>query len=192
MSLYDKAWDLREKLCRMSGKGFIGKIQLKIARRAYTRMQEQLGFSIPANIPFGTKPYFPHGLQGIFISRRATIGKNCVIFHQVTIGVNTMVDSRGVGAPVIGDRVFIGVGAKIIGGIRIGNDVRIGANAVVTRDVPHNATVIGLNDIRPGVPGRDNRYISRGPNGWLANDGVTSVPVAQEHADLLERAIGSA
>jgi len=192
VSLYDKAWQLREKLGRMNGKGLLGKIELKLARNAYARLQEQLGFSIPPSIPFGTKPYFPHGLQGVFISRRAKIGSNCVIFHQVTIGVNTMVDSRGVGAPVIGDRVFIGVGAKIIGGIKIGNDVRIGANAVVTRDVPDHATVVGINDIRQGTPGRDNRYISRGPEGWLANDGVTSVPVLPELAARLEQAIGSA
>lgn len=99
-----------------------------------------------ADIPLGTQidgvPAFPHGLNGIFISDGARIGKNCVIFHQVTIGSNTLSGSRGRGAPVIGDNVYIGCGARIIGGIRVGNNVRIGAGCVVTRDVPDNSTVV--------------------------------------------------
>lgn len=66
----------------------------------------------------------------------ATIGRNVTIFHQVTIG-----RSRGK-APVIGDNVFIGPGAKIFGGIRVGNNVKIGANCVVFQDVPDNSTVV--------------------------------------------------
>lgn len=88
--------------------------------------------------PFTT----PHGLAGIFISYGARIGKGCTIFHQVTIGSNTLADSRGQGAPVIGDNVYIGAGAKIIGAVTVGDGARIGANAVVTFDVPANATVV--------------------------------------------------
>lgn len=62
--------------------------------------------------------------------------------HQVTIGTRDIDESA-----VIGDDVFIGVGAKILGKIRIGNGAKIGANAVVIKDVPANATVVG-------VPGR--------------------------------------
>lgn len=87
-------------------------------------------------------PTFPHGLCGIFVSQGAKIGKNCVIFHQVTIGSNTLPGSSGQGAPTLGDNVYIGCGAKIIGNVKIGNNVRIGANCVVTRDVPDNATVV--------------------------------------------------
>lgn len=88
--------------------------------------------------PFAT----PHGLAGIFISYGATIGAGCTIFHQVTIGSNTLGDSRGQGAPVIGRNVYIGAGAKIIGGVTVGDNARIGANCVVTFDVPANATVV--------------------------------------------------
>ena len=62
--------------------------------------------------------------------------------YQVTIGSNTLVDSKGQGAPTIGDNVYIGAGAKIIGKVTIGNNVRIGANCVVTKDVPDNTTVV--------------------------------------------------
>ena len=84
----------------------------------------------------------PHGLNGIFISDGATIGKNCVIFHQVTIGSNTLEDSKGRGAPTIGDNVYIGAGAKIIGRVKIGNNVRIGANCVVVENIPDNCVVV--------------------------------------------------
>ena len=97
---------------------------------------------IPISTVFHGKPVFPHGIVGIFISNGAVIGRNAVIFHQVTIGSNTLSDSKGAGAPIIGDNVYIGAGAKIIGRVSIGNNVRIGANCVVTKDVPDNATVV--------------------------------------------------
>lgn len=85
---------------------------------------------------FAEPPKLPHGLNGIIISHNAVIGKNCTIFHQVTIG-----EGKG-GAPTIGDNVLLGAGAKLIGGIRIGNNVKIGAGCVVAKDVPDGATVV--------------------------------------------------
>ncbi len=83
--------------------------------------------------------------MGIVISGNASIGENCTIFHQVTIGVDEITDPGA--APVIGNNVIIGAGAKIIGGITIGDHVKIGANAVVTKDVPDGATVVNDNKI---------------------------------------------
>lgn len=97
---------------------------------------------IPINIELPTSTAFPHGFNGIFISHGAKIGENCTIFHQVTIGSNTLKDHRKFGAPTIGDNVYIGVGAKIIGNCTIGNNVRIGANCVVTEDIDDNMTVV--------------------------------------------------
>lgn len=104
---------------------------------------------------------FPHGITGIFISSGAQIGLNCVIFHQVTIGSNTLKNSKQYGAPRIGDNVYIGTGAKIIGNVYIGNNVRIGANAVVVTDIPDNATVVNQPSrviIKNG--NRDNSFAS--------------------------------
>ena len=97
---------------------------------------------IPISARIGDNIVFPHGLAGIFISQKAIIGDNCVIFHQVTIGSNNLKDSNGYGAPIIGNNVYIGAGAKIIGNVKIGDNVRIGANAVVVNDIPANATVV--------------------------------------------------
>jgi serine O-acetyltransferase len=60
-------------------------------------------------------PCFPHGISGIFISEGAKIGKNVVILQQVTIGSNTLNGSNTFGSPEIGDNMYIGAGAKIIG-----------------------------------------------------------------------------
>lgn len=65
-----------------------------------------------------------------------------MIFHHVTIGSNTLKKSKRIGAPTIGNNVYIGAGAKIIGNVTIGNNVRIGANCVVVDDIPDNCTVV--------------------------------------------------
>lgn len=82
----------------------------------------------------------PHGLKGIFIAPVAAIGENVTIYQQVAIAVKYPGDTV---APVIGNNVLIGAGAKIIGNIHIGNNVNIGANVVVISDVPDNCTVAG-------------------------------------------------
>jgi serine O-acetyltransferase len=106
------------------------------------RILYRSGAMIPESAAFASRPKFPHGLIGVFVSQGAVIGKNCTVFQQVTIGSNTMKDSKKPGAPRIGDNVCIGAGAKIIGGVTVGDDVRIGANCVVAEDIPAGATVV--------------------------------------------------
>jgi len=89
----------------------------------------------------GSGLYIGH-FGGIHINGFAVIGNNCNIQQDVTLGkVN-----RGAraGAPVIGNNVFIGAGAKILGRIHVGDGAAIGANAVVTRDVPAGMAVAGV------------------------------------------------
>ena len=76
--------------------------------------------------------------QGVVINGAVRAGKNLKIEHQVTIGAERRQ------SPIIGDDVFIGAGAKIIGSVRIGDGARIGANAVVLHDVPAHTTVVGI------------------------------------------------
>lgn len=118
------------------------KIIRKLQIRKYDKILYKNNSSIPLQASIGEGLCLPHGLSGIFVSVGATIGKNCTIFHQVTIGSNTLKDSKGLGAPTLGDNVYIGTGAKIIGNVKIGNNVRIGANAIITTDVPDNSTVV--------------------------------------------------
>lgn len=116
---------------------------------------------IPISAQIGDNIVFPHGLAGIFISQKAIIGDNCVIFHQVTIGSNNLKDSNGYGAPIIGNNVYIEAGAKIIGNVKIGDNVRIGANAVIVNDIPANATVVLDNSrIILHAKSKNNEFVS--------------------------------
>jgi serine O-acetyltransferase len=85
----------------------------------------------------------PHPF-GIVIDKDALIGNRVTVMHQVSIGSK---HPDHAGAPVIEDNVFIGAGAKILGAVRVGRGATVGANAVVTRDVPSHCTVVGVNRI---------------------------------------------
>ena len=104
------------------------------------------------------EPTFPHGIQGIFISNGAEIGAKCVIFQQVTIGSNTMEGHRYFGSPIIAEGCYIGAGAKIIGHVRLGNNVRVGANCVVVKDVPDNCVVVAASPRIIQKAQLDNEY----------------------------------
>ena len=114
----------------------------KLMKLTYGHFFMQRGSFVGLDSEFAGTPCFPHGIQGIFISNRAKLGKDVVIFQQVTIGSNTLPDSSHPGSPVIGDNVYIGAGAKIIGGITVGDNCRIGANAVVYTDMPANSVAV--------------------------------------------------
>lgn len=98
--------------------------------------------SIGRRVEVGPGLVIPHGQ--IIIDGDVKIGRNCSINPWVTIGLSRRrrwaLDPRG---PIIGDRVFIGTGAKVLGPITVGDGVRIGANAVVIEDVPSSSTVVG-------------------------------------------------
>lgn len=95
------------------------------------------GADIPINSKIGGGLLIPHP-NGIVIHPDAEIGPNCLFFQQVTIGHGAC------GVPSLGGHVDVGAGAKLIGRIKIGDHARIGANAVVTKDVPAYATAIGV------------------------------------------------
>lgn len=89
---------------------------------------------------------FPH-LVGIVISSSSTIGKNCIIYQNVTIGGRTYEEADyhiKENFPILGDNVTVYAGAVIVGPIHIGNNAVIGANAVVTTDIPDNAVAVGV------------------------------------------------
>ena len=95
-----------------------------------------IGIQILPHTQIGSGLRFPHH-GTIVINHCSVIGKNCTIMQGVTIGKNTK------GSPVIGDNVFIGANALVIGKVVVGNNVCIGAGSVVVKDVPDNAVVVG-------------------------------------------------
>lgn len=99
------------------------------------------GISIPFTAQIGPGLYIGH-FGCIIIGKDAVIGENCNISQGNTIGQAGR-NGRQL-TPIIGDRVYIGPGAKVFGGIQIGNDVAIGANSVVTKSLPDNAVAVGI------------------------------------------------
>src|SRR3984885_5876350 len=98
------------------------------------------GIELPCEAIVGRRFRIDH-FGGIIISGDAVFGEDCIVRNGVTVGLRNTGKS---GSPIIGDRVDIGAGAKLLGSIRIGNDVAIGANAVVLHDVPSNSIAVGI------------------------------------------------
>lgn len=133
------------------------KISYYISRYFLYRMKIKLGIDIPYNTDIKPGFYIGH-FGGIVVHPDVKIGWNCNISNRVTLGVSSRGKNKGV--PQIGDNVYIGPGAVIIGSITIGDNVAIGANCVVTKDIPENAVVVG-------VPCRIISY--KGSEGYVRN-----------------------
>ena len=106
------------------------------------------GIEIHPGAKIGKNLFIDHGM-GVVIGETSEIGNNVTIYHAVTLGGSSpSVDSERQRHekrhPTIGDDVVIGSGAQIIGPIKVGNNSRIAANAVVVKDVPDNATMVGI------------------------------------------------
>lgn len=98
------------------------------------------GVSLSTRARIGRGLYISH-FGSIFVGA-SEIGENCNIAHQVTLGVAGRGEKRGL--PTLGDRVFVAAGAKVLGKVKIGSDVSIGANAVVTKDLVDRAVAVGV------------------------------------------------
>jgi serine O-acetyltransferase len=134
----------------------------KVAARSLGEITRILtGVDIHPGAILGTGLFIDHA-TGVVIGETAEVGDDVTIYHGVTLG-GTGADT-GKRHPTIGDRVIIGAGAKILGAIKVGDDSRIGANAVVVKDVPSSSVVVG-------VPGQ---AISR--HGGANGGGDASIP----------------
>lgn len=123
-------------------KSILGKIYSKWLQYRYYKMRLKLGFSIPLNV-FGPGLSIAH-YGTIVINGNAKVGKNCRIQECTTIGAT----NGSKKAPILGDNIFIGSGARIIGEIHIANDIAIGANAVVNKSFENPGITIA------GVPAK--------------------------------------
>jgi serine O-acetyltransferase len=106
----------------------------------YKLVQIVTGIELPCEAVVGRNFVIDH-FGGIIVSGYATFGDNCRIRNGVVVGLRRIEEKS---APIIGDNVDIGAGAKLLGAIRIGNNVLIGANAVVLRDVPDDSIAVGV------------------------------------------------
>ena len=148
------------RTCKFSRKStFVKYFVYPLARLMLKRYYYKLGISIPYNTNIDSGFYIGH-FGGIVIHPLCNIGKNCNLSHGVTIGQTNRGKRKGV--PAIGDNVYIGPGAKVIGGIKIGDHACIGANCVVTKDVPDYAVVAGVPGQVRSLNGSENYIINTG------------------------------
>lgn len=121
------------------------------------------GIEIHPGAKIGPGFFIDHGM-GVVIGETAEIGKNCTLYQGVTVGgTGTQREKRH---PTLGDGVVVGAGAKILGSIRIGNNVKVGGGSVVVHPVPDNCTVVGV------------------PAEIVRRDGVKVDRVNLDHGDL--------
>ncbi len=99
------------------------------------------GIEIHPGATIGRGLFIDHGM-GVVIGETAEVGDDVTLYHGVTLGGTSL--ARGKRHPTLGNRVTVGAGAKILGNITIGEDSRIGANAVVVKSVPENSVVVGV------------------------------------------------
>lgn len=99
------------------------------------------GIEIHPGAIIGRRFFIDHGM-GVVIGETAIIGDDCTIYHGVTLGGTSW--KQGKRHPTLEDKVVIGAGAKILGPITIGSGAKIGSNAVVVKDIPKNATAVGI------------------------------------------------
>lgn len=113
----------------------------RLALVLYRRVRNRYGIEIGYTVSLGRRVVIEHQ-SGIVIHGFSIIGDDCIIRQGVTMGIKST--ERPFDAPVLGRKVDVGAGAKLLGRIRIGDHARIGANAVVLSDVPDGATAVGI------------------------------------------------
>jgi serine O-acetyltransferase len=122
--------------------GWLWRRNLKLLARWVSQLMRGLtGIEIHPGARLGPGFFIDHGM-GVVIGETAELGADVTLYHGVTLGGTSL--AKGKRHPTIGDRVVIGAGAKVLGAITIGDDSRIGANAVVVKDVPPNSVVVGV------------------------------------------------
>lgn len=112
-----------------------------LARFIATTARWFTGIEIHPAAKIGERVFIDHGM-GVVIGETAEIGNDCTLYHGVTLGGTSW--KEGKRHPTLGERVVVGAGAKILGPIYVGDDARIGSNAVVVKDVPQDKTVVGI------------------------------------------------
>lgn len=121
---------------------FFYKRELKVLARMVSQLARFFtGIEIHPGAKIGKGLFIDHGM-GVVIGETAEVGDNVTIYHGATLG-GTGKD-KGKRHPTIGNNVIIGAGAKLLGPLYVGDNVKVGANAVVLKDIPANSTAVGI------------------------------------------------
>ena len=125
-----------------------------VARSLSTVTRAVTGVEIHPGATIGKRFFIDHGM-GVVIGETAEVGDDVMLYHGVTLGGRSLAKTKR--HPTVGSRVTIGAGARILGPIEVGDDVQIGANSVVVKDIPGGAIATGIPAVVrfPHHPGED-------------------------------------
>ena len=126
---------------------FVAKLDI-FARMISQFSRFMTGIEIHPKAKIGKNLFIDHGM-GVVIGETSEIGDNVTIYHMVTLGgispsINSDEQRNVKRHPTLRDNVVVGSGAQVLGPVIVGNNAKIGANAVVTKDVPENAVMVGI------------------------------------------------
>lgn len=143
------------------------------------------GIEIHPAAKIGRRFFIDHGM-GVVIGETAEIGDDCTLYHGVTLGGTSW--EKGKRHPTLGNNVIIGAGAKVLGPIFVGDGGRIGSNAVVMKDVPAGATVVG---VPAHIASQSQDTDDRKRRAFAKKIGFDAYGTAQDMPDPIARAINS-
>ena len=137
-----------------------------VARVLMTVVRSVTGVEIHPGATIGRRFFIDHGM-GVVIGETAEVGDDVMLYHGVTLGGRSM--ERVKRHPTVGSRVTIGAGARVLGPVYIGDDVQIGANSVVVKDIPSGAIATGVPASIRFPQGREDPYeaMFKDPALWI-------------------------
>jgi serine O-acetyltransferase len=155
-----------------------------LARTFSTLTRWLTGIEIHPGAQIGRRFFIDHGM-GVVIGETAVIGDDVTLYQGVTLGGTSW--QKGKRHPTLGDRVVVGAGAKVLGPFTVGHDAKVGSNAVVTKEVPDGATVVGI----PGriIVKKDSEHDRR--QAMEEKIGFDAYGLSEEMPDPLARSIRS-
>lgn len=137
-----------------------------VARVLMTVARSLTGVEIHPGATIGRRFFIDHGM-GVVIGETAEVGDDVMLYHGVTLGGRSLQKVKR--HPTVGSRVTIGAGARILGPVYIGDDVQVGANSVVVKDVPAGAVATGIPAVVRFPEGREDPYeaMFKDPALWI-------------------------
>ncbi len=161
-----------------------------MARYLSQRTRHKTGIEIHPGAKIGKGLFIDHGM-GVVIGETAEIGDYCTLYQGVTLGATGK--DQGKRHPTLGNHVFVGSGAKILGPFRVGDNAHVGAGAVVLKEVPDNATVVGVPARVVRIAGRRPANVEPAHTGERTSQQIGYVGVQlrriQEQLDRLTEAV---
>ena len=143
-----------------------GGVAKLVARVLMTVARSLTGVEIHPGATIGRRFFIDHGM-GVVIGETAEVGDDVMLYHGVTLGGRSLQKVKR--HPTVGSRVTIGAGARILGPVHIGDDVQVGANSVVVKDVPAGAVATGIPAVVRFPQGREDPYeaMFKDPALWI-------------------------